>query len=195
MVILSASEVTKNFGERTLFEGVSFEVNDKDVIGLVGANGAGKTTLFRLIIGEMVADKGALSKNKGLKIGYMEQHICNDSTHSAIEEVLTVFDELIKIEAEIETLTNKLLTNHSHELIEKSLHLHERFNFLGGLTYKSRAKSTIIALGLSEEEIELPISVLSGGQRSKISLAKLLLSQADLLLLDEPTNHLDIAAV
>ncbi len=196
MGILSVNNLKKMFGSDTVLQNINFEIQKNDHTGLVGINGSGKTTLFKLLSGEYDSDDGEFFIGKDTTVGYMEQHVCHDEDKTAYTEVLTIFQELIDIETELDELNHRL--THSSQnmdtLIEKQLTLNERFNDLGGLTYKNRAKATLIGLGFAENELNKSIKVLSGGQKGKIQLAKMLLSGANLLLLDEPTNHLDIEA-
>lgn len=196
MLLLSLNSTSMSFADRTLFSGVTFEVYDGEKIGFVGVNGSGKTTLFRLLKGELAPDEGNIHMAGGVKIGFMEQFACKDSDKTLYDEALTVFAELDDMELELEELHDKIdLGDCSDETIARQATLQERFERDGGLTYKSRTASALIGLGFSEGDFKLQTSVLSGGQRSKLQLAKLLLSNADLLLLDEPTNHLDIRSV
>lgn len=195
MTLLTAAGISKSFGERTLFCDVSFNINEGDKIGFVGVNGCGKTTLLKLITGELLADSGGFARKSGLKIGYLEQHACKDSEHSTYREALTVFEDLIDLQLEIEKINLALKTNSSDALLEKQAALQEKFLKNGGLTFESRTRATLLGLGFSEYELNLSVSKLSGGQKSKIGLAKLLLSEPELILLDEPTNHLDTESV
>lgn len=196
MALLNVYNLKMEFGERLLFSGASFEIGDYDKVGVIGANGTGKTTLFKLITGEMQPSAGEIYKSKNAVVGYMEQHACSDSSRSLYSEVLTVFEPLMKMEDELEEIAFKIETQGADDaILERQAHLTERFERDGGLTFRSRAKAAIIGLGFSEKDMDLPCGKLSGGQRSKISLAKLLLSGANFLLLDEPTNHLDIKSV
>lgn len=195
MPIVSAHKLTKEFADRILFKDADFAIEKGDAVGFIGANGVGKTTLFKMIIGEELATSGEIIKASGISVGYLEQHVCNDSSRSAYEETLTVFKDLMEVEKELEKVNLRLLEENSDELIEKQILLQEQFQSRGGLTYQNRTAAVLTGLGFSPEEIRLPVSALSGGQRSKIGLAKLLLCDNDLILLDEPTNHLDIAAI
>ncbi len=195
MALVSAVSLSMGFGERTLFENVSFLIERGDKIGLVGSNGCGKTTLLKLIIGEALSTDGEIHKLKNLKIGYMEQHACHNSEKTALEETLGVFSHVLKIEEDLKKIEIALMTASTPELLEKQAILREQFIEGKGLEMRGRAKSALIGLGLTEQETNLPVSSLSGGQRSKIGLAKLLLSDPELLLLDEPTNHLDIPSI
>lgn len=194
MVILTADKIAKSFGGDTLFSDVTFEIKDNDKIGLIGPNGAGKTTLFRMLTGQYDADGGAVVRSKGLRVGYMHQMVAATGSVSAYDETLSVFAGLIDMEQRLNALTALLEHDHSADTINEHNELQERFQRDGGLTYKSRVRSALIGLGLTDEQIKLPLTSLSGGQLSKISLAKLLLAPTDLLLLDEPTNHLDTAS-
>ena len=197
MILLTASNIKKMFLDETLFDGVSFNVDSSDKIGFVGINGAGKSTLFKIINGEMDYDSGEIFKSKGLKIGYLEQYACADSQNTIWEEMLTVFDEVISIEQELEDIRfdieNK--TSDLEQLINRQNTLQERFSELEGFYYKSKIKGVLLGLGFSEEEFSLEVGKLSGGQKTRVSLGKILLSNSNLLLLDEPTNHLDIESV
>lgn len=196
MAVLDVQNLTLSFGEKTLFSNVSFDINEKEKVGLIGCNGAGKTSLFKIITGEYTPDDGACFISKNSRLGYMEQHTCSENK-TVWDELVSVFDELAVIEKRLEEIT-VLLTNgegNQAELIEEQDRLNTIFTRDGGLTYKSMTRSALIGLGFGEDDFAMPTAKLSGGQRSKLILAKLLLSKADFLLLDEPTNHLDIKAV
>lgn len=197
MAILTVNNIKKMFGTDVIIQDITFEVQKGDRIGLVGINGSGKTTLFKVLNGEYTADEGTFTPARETSIGYMEQHVCRDMEKPAFDEVMTVFAPLLKMEAEIEVLTTKIseMPENLNELIEKQAELNDRFIVDGGLTCRNRAKSTLIGLGFAPEQIYAPIGVLSGGQKAKIQLAKMLLGESNLLLLDEPTNHLDIPSV
>lgn len=196
MAVLDVQNLTLSFGEKTLFSNVSFDIKEKEKVGLIGCNGAGKTSLFKIITGEYTPDDGACFISKNSRLGYMEQHTCSENK-TVWDELVSVFDELAVIEKRLEEIT-VLLTNgegNQAELIEEQDRLNTIFTRDGGLTYKSMTRSALIGLGFGEDDFTMPTAKLSGGQRSKLILAKLLLSKADFLLLDEPTNHLDIKAV
>ncbi len=196
MLLLSLNDISMSFADRTLFSGVSLDVYDDDRIGFVGVNGSGKTTLFRLLRGEHTPDEGAVHIAGSCKIGVMEQFACKNSSGTLYDEALTVFSRLEDMELELEEIHDRIDGgDHSEATINRQTQLSERFERDGGLTYKSRTASALTGLGFSEGDLKLPVSVLSGGQKSKLQLAKLLLSDANLLLLDEPTNHLDIQSV
>ena len=197
MALLGVSNLTKSFGTDLLFEGVSFEVQANDKIGVVGVNGSGKTTLFKMLTGEMRPDDGEFYQSKQAVVGYMEQHVCKNLEETALDEVLTVFAPLIKMEDELELLSVRIQKGMGsvEEMVERQSFLNDRFVREGGLTYRSRARSALLGLGFSDADMALTVGALSGGQKAKLQLAKMLLCGANLLLLDEPTNHLDISSV
>jgi ATP-binding cassette subfamily F protein 3 len=197
MGLLNAGNLKKAFGTDVVFSGVSFEIQENDRIGLVGRNGCGKTTLLRILTGELSPDEGTVGRASDARLGYMEQQACRDPERTAYDEVLTVFRTLSELEKEIEQVNRSLQDKpgNADALIERQAELNDRFLSGGGLTYRSRARSALIGLGFSEEQLGQKVGVLSGGQRAKLQLAKLLLGGASLLLLDEPTNHLDISSV
>ncbi|MGN0467250.1 MAG: ribosomal protection-like ABC-F family protein [Acutalibacteraceae bacterium] len=197
MSLLSANNLTLSFSERNVLDEISFQVEEKNKIGLVGANGAGKTTLFKTITKEYEPSQGNISIGKETVIGYMQQHACASSEKSMFDELMSVFSYLYKIEDELSEIESNLSEHNENfnAMLERQQFLHEQYERMGGLTYKSRARSALLGIGFDEKDFSLPCSLLSGGQRSKLSLCKLLLSGANLMLLDEPTNHLDIESV
>lgn len=197
MAVLSARGLSMSFVERTLFTDVNFDIEKRDKMGFIGRNGTGKTTLFKIITGELDATMGGVILATDAKVGYMRQHACTDPLRSVFEELMLVFTPLIEMEKEIEIITSLIDAGVSDidALVLKQTALIDKFNRDGGLTYRSRTRSALLGLGFCEEDFTRNVGSLSGGQASKLSLAKLLLSSADILLLDEPTNHLDINSV
>ena len=197
MAVLSARGLSMSFVERTLFTDVNFDIEKRDKMGFIGRNGTGKTTLFKIITGELDATMGGVILATDAKVGYMRQHACTDPCRSVFEELRLVFTPLMEMEKEIESLTAQIDAGAGDidSLILRQTALIDKFNADGGLTYQSRTRSALLGLGFSEEDFSRNVASLSGGQASKLSLAKLLLSSADILLLDEPTNHLDINSV
>ena len=195
-MLLGLNNVEISFADRTLFSGVSFEIYEKDKIGFIGVNGSGKTTLLKLITGKISPDAGEITSASGCKVGFMEQFAFKSTDKTLYDEALTVFSELEDMELELAQIHDRIdFGDHSAEIIERQTRLSEQFERNGGLVYKSRTAAALVGLGFSESDFSLKTAVLSGGQLSKLQLAKLLLSDADLLLLDEPTNHLDIQSV
>lgn len=197
MSVLSVSNLSVSFVERVLFKDITFDVNNSDKIGFVGANGVGKTTVFKILSDSFSSYTGNITKNRDTSIAYMEQHACNNPNNTIENEILSVFDHLKALDLQLEKLSEEVERTKGADknLIVRQIELTEKFQSSGGLTYKSRARSTLMGMGFSQEDFMRPVGQLSGGQRSKLSLAKLLLSNADVLLLDEPTNHLDIPSV
>lgn len=196
MALIAASGISKSYSSRMLFEGVSFEIAPRDKVGLVGVNGCGKTTLFRILTGEESPDAGAVMKHREAKLGYMLQNVENTSA-TLYESAVEAFDGLIRMEEELERISADISKGKGDisALISRQQTLNERYQREGGLTFRSRVRSTLTGLGFTEEELSKPLSDMSGGQRNKAQLAKMLLSGAELLLLDEPTNHLDIKSI
>lgn len=196
MAVLSVHNLEMSFSERVLFSRVSFDIESSDKVGFIGVNGVGKTTLFKILCGKIEQTGGDFFTSKNLKIGYMEQHACSNSENTVYNELLSVFPHLIKMEEEIDRLNLDLEMGRLDEkTIMRQTELMEQFTAMDGLVYKSRTASALTGLGFKQEDFNMPVKKLSGGQRSKLSLAKLLLSGSDIILLDEPTNHLDINSV
>lgn len=195
MIVLSSNDISVSFGGETLFHDVNFRLEENGRAGLVGVNGCGKTTLMHVINGRQEAETGGISKAAGIKLGCMEQYVIRDDNITLYDEVLEIFRPLIDAENELADIAVAIDTgDHSEQTLSRQMQLQERFEREGGLTYKSMTCSALVGLGFSEDDFNKPISVMSGGQKSKAQLAKLLLSGSNILLLDEPTNHLDITA-
>lgn len=197
MALISVSNIEKYFADELLFSKVSFMVEENEKIGFVGVNGAGKTTLFKIILDEYSADDGEISKNKNLKIGYVKQHMDLVSSKTVMEELLEVYADVEQTEKELEKIARLIENGEGNidELINRQNALNEYFESRGGYMYKNIAISALTGLGFSQNDFNTPFDKLSGGQKTRVLLCKILLSGANLLLLDEPTNHLDIKAV
>lgn len=194
-MLFRLSEVQKSYGGTEILRGVSFQVNPDEKVGLVGRNGAGKTTVFRMITGEESPDSGDVFKTSGLKIGLLQQHVDfteNETVHTA---ALSAFKKLHDIEAEMRRLEHEMAENVTDEILEEYAELQTKFEHEDGFTYTAKAEAILLGLGFSKEKWDLKTATLSGGQKNRLGLARLLLSNPDVLLLDEPTNHLDVDAV
>ena len=196
MNLITASKLKKMFGGTLLFDNVSFDIAAGHRIGLVGANGAGKTSLFKILLEQFEFDSGNIHKTKSLNIGYMEQHTGKTSKNNIWDELMEVYADVIKVENQLETVTVELENqpDNAEELAQRQHRLHEEFEKLDGYTYKSIARASLMGLGFAESEFDMQVEDLSGGQKTRLYLCKILLAKVDLLLLDEPTNHLDIKA-
>lgn len=197
MLLINGINLNKSFAGDVLFENVSFNVYDSDKIGFVGVNGAGKSTLFKILTGIMNYDSGDITRSKDLKIGYLEQHPVSNDEATIMDEIMTVFSEVIDIETQFSEINMdiELQNGDINSLIKRQANLQERFIELDGAYYKSKIKSVLTGLGFTEDDFYTPMGKLSGGQKTRVELCKILLSDTNLLLLDEPTNHLDIDSV
>ncbi|HUI88362.1 MAG TPA: ABC-F family ATP-binding cassette domain-containing protein [Anaerolineales bacterium] len=194
MSLITVNSLTKSFGAIDLFTNISFSVAKGSRLALVGPNGVGKTTLLRIIVGEDEASSGSVHRARGARIGYLPQEADFEMAGTLWDACHSVFDELIRMQEQLHSLEAKMAT-HADEVMERYGKLQEEFERLGGYTYVTRIQQVLTGLGFSEADYTLSLDHLSGGQRTRAYLAKLLLSNPGLLLLDEPTNHLDIAAV
>lgn len=195
MALLQAQRIAKHFGERTLFSGVSFEVAPGDRIGLVGVNGCGKSTLLRILIGEETADEGQVHRASDCRITWLMQQQPSEGGLTLYETTLQEFAPLIALERQLAEIADRLEKQADDALILRQYRLQEEYQRRGGLTCRNRTRAVLLGLGFSEDALDKPVDVLSGGELRKAMLARVLLSEANLLLLDEPTNHLDIRAI
>ena len=199
--MISVDNVSVSYGGWTLFDGISFLVNPKDRIGLVGKNGAGKTTLLRMIIGEQQPTEGAITRNGDCTVGYLPQQMKVADTTTLIDETATAFAEVLNLEAEIEQLTAEIAMREDYEseeyaaLLQRLNEANDHYHILGGETRDADIEKTLLGLGFRREDFGRPTSEFSGGWRMRIELAKLLLRRPSVFLLDEPTNHLDIESI
>jgi ATP-binding cassette subfamily F protein 3 len=196
MSLISASNLTKSYGPRDIFSGISLSIPHGARIALVGPNGIGKTTLLRLLVGLEEPSAGVLNRARGLPIGYLPQEAALYGTHTLWDECLSAFDELRAMESELARLEASMSDPaQSEQALQRYGPLQVTFEQRSGYTYETRIRQTLSGLGFATSDFDRPIPQLSGGQRTRLVLARLLLSNPELLILDEPTNHLDIAAV
>lgn len=193
MSLLSVSSLSKSFGALDLFSNLTFSVERGARLGLVGPNGAGKTTLLRILVGEDEPSSGEVSRARGLRVGYLSQEADFQMEGTLWDACLSVFSDLIRQQERLHQLEEEMAAN--PEVIEQYGKLQHEFELRGGYTYVTRVKQVLAGLGFDESDYALPLERLSGGQRTRAFLARLLLSDPDVLLLDEPTNHLDVKAV
>ncbi|HEV7701759.1 MAG TPA: ABC-F family ATP-binding cassette domain-containing protein [Pyrinomonadaceae bacterium] len=194
-MLFRLSDVTKSYGGNEVLRGVSFQVNPGERIGLVGRNGAGKTTVFRMLTGAESPESGSVVKINGLKLGLLEQHVDFEAGENVHTAALSAFKHIHDIEAEMRGLEKRMETDHSEPVLERYSELQHSFEQADGYSYAAKAESVLLGVGFTREQWSMSTSTLSGGQRNRLGMARLLLSNADVLLLDEPTNHLDVDAV
>ena len=199
--MISVDGLTVEFGGTTLFKDISFQINEKDRIALMGKNGAGKSTLLKILAGVRSATRGTVSVPKDCVVAYLPQHLMTEDGRTVREEASQAFAHLMEAEAEIERMNNELATRTDYEsddymaLIERVSELSEKFYAIDMTHFEEDVEKTLMGLGFERDQLDSPTSEFSGGWRMRIELAKLLLKNPDVLLLDEPTNHLDIESI
>ena len=197
-MILACQNINKAFGTDVILKNASFHIEDREKAAVVGINGAGKSTLLKIIIGEMEADSGEVILSKGRTIGYLAQHQDLNSDHTIYQELLTVKQDVIDLEArirDIEARMKELSGENLDTALEQYTRMNHEFELKNGYAYKSEVVGVLKGLGFEEEEFDKHVNKLSGGQKTRVSLGKLLLSHPDLIMLDEPTNHLDMNSI
>ena len=197
-MILACNNINKAFATNNILTNISFNINEKDKVALVGVNGAGKSTLFKIITGEVSADSGEVTIPKNTKIGYFSQTLNLNEDNTIFDEFLTVFSDIINMEFKLRELEEKMSIYKDEELdliIKEYDKISTYLNKNNAFDYNSRIKGTLKGLGFIEDDFYKQIKYLSGGQKTRIALGKILLEQPDILLLDEPTNHLDISSI
>ena len=197
-MILSCQNISKAFSEKNILKNVSFHIEDYDKAAIVGINGAGKTTLLKIIIGEMAPDEGIVALSRDRTLGYLAQHQSVDSNHTIYDELLTVKKDLILLEERIRDTELRMKSVTGDELtglMDSYSNMTHQFEQGGGYSYRSELTGVLKGLGFEEEEFTKSVATLSGGQKTRVALGKLLLLKPDLILLDEPTNHLDMSSI
>ena len=202
MIVLSCKDICKSYGIRDVLKKVTFSINEGDKVGIIGANGEGKSTLFKIICREISQDSGEIFIDKNKTLGYLSQNLNLDTNKNIYEETLSVFDELINIENKLSTLEIKMnepydesKAEYHEKLIKDYTTLQDIYSHKGGYIYKGEISRVLRGLGFTEDDFYKDINTLSGGQKTRVALCKLLLRKPDILLLDEPTNHLDLEAI
>lgn len=197
-MILSCQNISKAFNEKQILQNVSFHIEDYDKAAIVGINGAGKTTLLKIIVGQMAADDGLVTLSKGKTLGYLAQHQDITTENTIYEELLSVKKEVIALEEQIRSIELQLKNTQGEQLnslMDTYARLTHEFEYQNGYAYKSELVGVLKGLGFAEDEFSKPIATLSGGQKTRVALGKLLLLKPDLIILDEPTNHLDMSSI
>ncbi|MDO5780715.1 MAG: ABC-F family ATP-binding cassette domain-containing protein, partial [Clostridium sp.] len=202
MIILSCKDICKSYGIRDVLKDITFSINDGDKVGIIGANGEGKSTLFKIITKEISQDSGEIFIDKNKTLGYLSQNLALDSDKNIYEEALSVFHELLNIEERLSSLEIKMNepydennASYHDKLIKDYTTLQDIYSHKGGYVYKGEISRVLKGLGFTEDDFYKSINTLSGGQKTRVALCKLLLRKPDIILLDEPTNHLDLEAI
>lgn len=194
--ILSIQDMSFGFPSEPLFNGISFNVYEKDRLAIIGPNGTGKTTLIKLILGKENPDKGTIALSKSISVGYLSQEVISDINHTLYEEALLVFEDVIRLGKELERMERELGERpNDYRLMEEYGKKQHTFMIKNGYDYPYLIEMMLSKFGFRKEEFDRPISSFSGGEKTKMSFVKLLLTKPDLLILDEPTNHLDLSTI
>lgn len=200
-MILACQNISKSFGTDEIVKHVSFHVEDHEKVAIVGINGAGKSTLLKIIMGELSADEGEVTLAKNKSIGYLAQYQDIDSANTIYEEVLASCGKLIEMEARLRKMEDAMANASSQsegameELMDRYNQFSHEFDLQGGFTFRSEITGVLKGLGFTEEDFTKRMHELSGGQKTRVALGKLLVTKPDIIMLDEPTNHLDMESI
>ena len=202
MVILSCKDIKKSYGIRDVLKNVTFSINEGDKVGIIGGNGEGKSTLFKILTKDLSSDGGEIFLDKNKSLGYLSQHITLNTDNTIYDELVCVFEELKSMESKLADLEIKMAepydennAEYHNKLIKDYTNIQDLYSHRGGYTYKGEISRVLKGLGFLEEDFSKTIGTLSGGQKTRVSLCRLLLRKPDIILLDEPTNHLDLEAI
>ncbi|MBZ9685166.1 ABC-F family ATP-binding cassette domain-containing protein [Clostridium estertheticum] len=202
MIVLSCKDIHKSYGIDVILDKITFSINEGEKVGFIGANGAGKSTLFKILTNQLDYDNGELFIDKNKRVGYLSQDLTLNSDSTIYEETLLVFEDLLSLEKNLKDLESKMnepydasKEEYTNRIIKEYTLTYDLYNNRGGYTYKAEIGRVLKGLGFMEEDYNKPINILSGGQKTRVALCKLLLKNPDVLLLDEPTNHLDLDAI
>ena len=194
-MLVQLNGVSKTFGSQTVLRDVTFQINPSEKIGLIGTNGSGKTTLLKMLSTRAEPDEGSVSRKSGLQIGTLDQIPDFHESVTVLEQGLTAFENLISAEREMRQLEHEISDSHNDTLLDRYSFLQHEFELKGGYRFRAMTEAALQGVGFSRQALSRPSNTLSGGEKNRLALAKLLLSEAELLLLDEPTNHLDIRSI
>ncbi|MFA6649334.1 MAG: ATP-binding cassette domain-containing protein, partial [Candidatus Izemoplasmatales bacterium] len=192
MSLLKVTNLKKTFSGEVLFENVSLDINEGEKVALIGDNGVGKSTIVKMILGEMPLDGGEISIARSTAIGYLDQNVISDLSKTLIEEMLLVFKHLITLEKNLNEVVSELAKNSNDYLLKRYSQIEDEFLRNGGYEYHYLIDMILTKFGFKKTDYDRVISTFSGGERTRVAFAKLLLQKPELLILDEPTNHMDI---
>ncbi|MBI9009405.1 MAG: ABC-F family ATP-binding cassette domain-containing protein [Tenericutes bacterium] len=195
MNLLKINNLKKTFGGNVLFDNLSLEINPTDKVALIGRNGVGKSTLVKILLNEITPDSGEIFIYRQARIGYLSQDIIKSLENTMFEECASVFKELVDLEKRLHQLTKEMETDHSEAMLKRYTHSENEFQIKGGYEYLTTIDMLLTRFGFTKDDYDRQIKTFSGGERTRVAFAKLLMTKPDLLILDEPTNHMDIEII